>query len=405
MRTFIFYIYSAVILYCILIGTETWFTWNTRGQGLTLIMAFAVVLVHFAIPKMFSFKLGKSVKWAFVILFIALYSTKTDGSGLQLLLRAYLVLSVFCLQNEYQIKLFRIIQCSVAILLVPSLILHYILLVNPLPPFGGIIEHPASINYIYGNYIFLIKNDIMYPDRFCGFTLEPGYIGSFCAYMLYADRFRMRKIENIVLLVSVISSLSLAGYLLTTMGFFMCKVSSNVRIIFKRLLQIGCLVVIAYFIAQKYNDGDNYINEKIFERLQIDEKKGIKGNNRISDDVNVYYDQFLRSDNLLVGYSDAQMQKLRNSLEVWNSAGYKVFLMNNGLIRLLLILAFYYLIARSSDNKYYSMGFFMIIFIYFLATGYVFSLMWLMVYTLGIKLNSSKKLKNIECENIEKTYT
>lgn len=392
-------------MYCILIGTETWFTWNTRGQGLTLIMAFAVVLVHFAIPKMFSFKLGKSVKWAFVILFIALYSTKTDGSGLQLLLRAYLVLSVFCLQNEYQIKLFRIIQCSVAILLVPSLILHYILLVNPLPPFGGIIEHPASINYIYGNYIFLIKNDIMYPDRFCGFTLEPGYIGSFCAYMLYADRFRMRKIENIVLLVSVISSLSLAGYLLTTMGFFMCKVSSNVRIIFKRLLQIGCLVVIAYFIAQKYNDGDNYINEKIFERLQIDEKKGIKGNNRISDDVNVYYDQFLRSDNLLVGYSDAQMQKLRNSLEVWNSAGYKVFLMNNGLIRLLLILAFYYLIARSSDNKYYSMGFFMIIFIYFLATGYVFSLMWLMVYTLGIKLNSSKKLKNIECENIEKTYT
>ena len=392
-------------MYCILIGTETWFTWNTRGQGLTLIMAFAVVLVHFAIPKMFSFKLGKSVKWAFVILFIALYSTKTDGSGLQLLLRAYLVLSVFCLQNEYQIKLFRIIQCSVAILLVPSLILHYILLVNPLPPFGGIIEHPASINYIYGNYIFLIKNDIMYPDRFCGFTLEPGYIGSFCAYMLYADRFRMRKIENIVLLVSVISSLSLAGYLLTTMGFFMCKVSSNVRIIFKRLLQIGCLVVIAYFIAQKYNDGDNYINEKIFERLQIDEKKGIKGNNRISDDVNVYYDQFLRSDNLLVGYSDAQMQKLRNSLEVWNSAGYKVFLMNNGLIRLLLILAFYYLIARSSDNKYYSMGFFMIIYIYFLATGYVFSLMWLMVYTLGIKLNSSKKLKNIECENIEKTYT
>ena len=388
-----------------MIGTETWFTWNTRGQGLTLIMAFAVVLVHFAIPKMFSFKLGKSVKWAFVILFIALYSTKTDGSGLQLLLRAYLVLSVFCLQNEYQIKLFRIIQCSVAILLVPSLILHYILLVNPLPPFGGIIEHPASINYIYGNYIFLIKNDIMYPDRFCGFTLEPGYIGSFCAYMLYADRFRMRKIENIVLLVSVISSLSLAGYLLTTMGFFMCKVSSNVRIIFKRLLQIGCLVVIAYFIAQKYNDGDNYINEKIFERLQIDEKKGIKGNNRISDDVNVYYDQFLRSDNLLVGYSDAQMQKLRNSLEVWNSAGYKVFLMNNGLIRLLLILAFYYLIARSSVNKYYSMGFFMIIFIYFLATGYVFSLMWLMVYTLGIKLNSSKKLKNIECENIEKTYT
>ena len=392
-------------MYCILIGTETWFTWNTRGQGLTLIMAFAVVLVHFAIPKMFSFKLGKSVKWAFVILFIVLYSTKTDGSGLQLLLRAYLILSVFCLQNEYQIKLFRIIQRSVAILLVPSLILHYILLVNPLPPFGGIIEHPASINYIYGNYIFLIKNDIMYPDRFCGFTLEPGYIGSFCAYMLYADRFRMRKIENIVLLVSVISSLSLAGYLLTTMGFFMCKVSSNVRIIFKRLLQIGCLVVIAYFIAQKYNDGDNYINEKIFERLQIDEKKGIKGNNRISDDVNVYYDQFLRSDNLLVGYSDAQMQKLRNSLEVWNSAGYKVFLMNNGLIRLLLILAFYYLIARSSDNKYYSMGFFMIIFIYFLATGYVFSLMWLMVYTLGIKLNSSKKLKNIECENIEKTYT
>ena len=404
MRTFIFYIYSAIILYCILIGIETWFTWNTRGQGLTLIMAFAVVLVHFAIPKMFSFKLGKSVKWAFVILFIALYSTKTDGSGLQLLLRAYLVLSVFCLQNEYQIKLFRIIQRSVAILLVPSLILHYILLVNPLPPFGGIIEHPASINYIYGNYIFLIKNDIMYPDRFCGFTLEPGYIGSFCAFMLYADKFRMRNIENIVLLVSVISSLSLAGYLLTTMGFFMCKVS-NVRIIFKRLLQIGCLVVIAYFIAQKYNDGDNYINEKIFDRLQIDEKKGIKGNNRVSDDVNVYYGQFLRSDNLLFGYSDTQMQKLRNSLEVWNSAGYKTFLMSYGLVRLLLILTFYYLIARFSNNKYYSMGFFIMIFIYFLATGYVFSLMWLMVYTLGIKLNSSKKSKNIECENIEKTYT
>ena len=139
--------------------------------------------------------------------------------------------------------------------------------------------------------------------------------------------------------------------------------------------------------------------------MQIDEKKGIKGNNRVSDDVNVYYGQFLRSDNLLFGYSDVQMQKLRNSLEVWNSAGYKTFLMSYGLVRLLLILTFYYMIARFSNNKYYSMGFFIMIFIYFLATGYVFSLMWLMVYTLGIKLNSSKKLKNIECENIEKTYT
>lgn len=386
MRTCIFYIYNTIILYCVLIGTEAWFTWNGRGIGLTLVMVLAIFLIHFAIPKYFVFKLDKISSCAFIILFITLYSTKSDNSGIQLILRAYLVLSVFCLRNEYQKKLFRFIQRCITILLIPSLILHYILLTTFIPPFGGIIEHPASINYVYWNYIFLLKNDIMYPDRFCGFTLEPGYMGSFCAYMLYADRFRMRKLDNIVLLITVITSFSLAGYLLTTMGIFLCKIKDK-KIIIKRFLQIGCLLTLSYFIAQEYNNGNNFINEKIFNRLQLDEKKGIQGNNRTSDDVNVYYNNFLNSDSFLLGYDDAQMKKLRNSLEVWNSAGYKVFLMNYGFLRMVFILLFYYLIARWSNNKFYSLGFFGMITIYFLAVGTVFSLMWLIIYILGIKLN------------------
>lgn len=388
MKNIPFYIYAFTVWYCVMIGTEAWFTWNYRNTELTLLLTLGIGLFQITNTQAFNSKTSSSIKIAFLLLLVAFYSLSNGTLGIQLILKTYLVWSICCLKHSYKYKLFKIIQRSTTILLIPSLIIHYVLLFIHLPPIGGIIEHPSSINYVFENYIFLLTNSLMYEDRFCGFTLEPGYIGSFCAFMLYADKFRLKKIENITFLLAIITSLSLAGYILTIMGLFMCRIS-NIKLLLKRLIQTVILIFCIFYISQWYNNGDNLINEKIVERLKVDNEKGIKGNNRVSDEVDDYYNQFLRSDNLLFGYSPKQMKKLRNSVTTWSSTGYKTFLMDYGLLRMILVLLFYYIIAKTSNDKYYSMGFFFIITIYFLAAGYIYSLMWLIIYVIGIQLNTN----------------
>lgn len=402
MKNIPFYIYSFAIFLCILDGTEAWFMWHIQERLFTIFLIFGVIFYQVTNPKSFNYRLSLNIKKAFIILFIVFLSLSVASNGgyVRVLTNAYILFSIFCLRINLLHKLFEIVKLYIVILLLPSLFIHLLLQFYPLPPIG-IIEHPASVSYIFSNYIFLVKNDILYSERFCAFTLEPGYIASFCAYLLYSDKFRMNKFDNIVFLISIIVSLSLAGYCLAALGFFLCKIK-NIKTIFIRLVQTFLIVLSLYIVAQYYNDGNNYINEKIFERLELDDEKGIKGNNRVSDDVNDYYNQFLNSSNVLWGYSINKMNKLKNSLYIWNSAGYKPFLMQYGIVRLILILLFYYLIARNTNNKYYSMGYFFIIVLYFTATGYVFSMMWLILYLTGIRINSYNKMEMIEVDKVSK---
>ena len=91
------------------------------------------------------------------------------------------------------------------------------------------------------------------------------------------------------------------------------------------------------------------------------------------------------------GYGKKEMQRIRQYESDWIAAGYKPFLMQNGIFILMMILLFYLIIAIDAKNRLYSMSFLLIIILYFTAVGELFSEMWIILLLLGIRLNNLSK--------------
>ena len=65
------------------------------------------------------------------------------------------------------------------------------------------------------------------------------------------------------------------------------------------LLLIGFLFAL-YFYFSTLNNGNNVINNLIIHRLKI-EDGDIAGNNRSSEDLNIYFEQFMKKDDSFWG--------------------------------------------------------------------------------------------------------
>ena len=57
--------------------------------------------------------------------------------------------------------------------------------------------------------------------RFSGPFAECGHMSMICAFLLYANRFNLQQWYNIVFFISVLFSLSLAGYVLLGLGLLL----------------------------------------------------------------------------------------------------------------------------------------------------------------------------------------
>lgn len=52
------------------------------------------------------------------------------------------------------------------------------------------------------------------------------------------------------------------------------------------------LLLPVYYIGISYNDGDNQVNNLIISRLMPDKEKGFSGNNRVSEDFDIYFEKW-----------------------------------------------------------------------------------------------------------------
>ncbi len=393
MQKAILYLYIATIFYAIFYGARAWFTWNINGPYVNL--ALFIIILSFFFQKKFRTQISPNNIIAFGILLLS-YVTTSDMSingMLNIIFILCVSCSVFLLPHCYIRKLFYTIQNILFYLLIPAIILHIILLIVNIPSIS-IISHPSSDNYVYFNYLFLIKNHIIYNNRFCGFCLEPGNMAALCCFMLYIDNFDLKNRKNFILILAVLLSLSLAGYILLILGYMFSHVT-NIKSIIKKVIQILIIILAFYYISTTYNDGKNIINETIIERLTPDKEKGIAGNNRVTKVVDDYYEEFVKSNYLLLGYGNEKFEKIRKQELYWIAAGYKPFIMQYGLLRLIGVIAFYFIIAFNSKNRFYSMGFFTIIVLYSTSVTELFSYMWITLFLIGIKMNQTKQKRRL----------
>ncbi len=389
------YLFRLTNLFWLLAATYIWIT-STINQGpilaiVNFIMAFCVSMMPIKIK--FDALLGRVIV---AILLIGLWFLWIDGPimGVTTILMYMPVIWLLMLPFKYMEDLLKFTTKWYAILLIPALLIYGLTIFIDLPSIGKFV-HP---NYVpFTNYIFYIKTtwDSGFLVRFNAFFLEPGHQALLSTFLMIANRFRFKECPWLwVLLASTIFSFSLAGYLLATAGFILLKVNS----ILKALI-VGVIGAIVISFALNWSGGENALNDLIIKRLEQDESKGIKGNNRVDDTTDYTFSMVVRRHNLWLGVKE------RTNMDLIAGAGYKIFIINYGLVGAVLALLFYLSVIPPKPDYRYTITFLIILILCFMQRAYPAWYSWLFPYVMGIYIAKGEKDNLLEQHNYNQNET
>lgn len=389
---FIVILYRILILFYLCWGAHAWFTWwiDFLDKNETL----SVNIIVFLIAEMYRRKMSipiindKSIVSAILCLILGQVTGNSFGPLLipSLLLRMYPIYILLCDEKNSPAVLSFLVN-TIAIILVPGLILHFYNQSVGLPPSIPSI-YGDSLSYIFFNYGFMLQPIADYESdsgRFFSIFIEPGYLGVLLAFLLYASKFDMRKKQTWILLVGLFASFSLSGIMSSVIGYIFVKASKNMPI--KKVVVFLLLLMPVYFVGLEYNGGDNKVNELIIQRLQPDEEKGFSGNNRVGELFDIYFEQMIEDGSILTGMGiDKANKLLSDDNGMIHGAGYKRYFVINGLLSGLFFFLFYFFMGPGrpmQKNKRYLWGLYVMFIISFLPLGYPLSTTWLVGYALG----------------------
>lgn len=364
-------------LICVLVSSYIWFT-SLLPIGpvmLALNVVMIICLSFLPIQVKFDGHTGRILLALLALVVWTLYN-ETAVMGMVMICLYLPVLYLIFLPREYQADLLQFVTKWIAIPLIPALLIYWVTLFIPLPGVGRFI-HPTYEPFI--NYIFYVKTTYDYGwfERFNAFFLEPGHLAMVCVFLSMANKYDFKKNPWLwVLSIAVIFSFSLAGYILSFIGFSLMKVNS-----LWKALGLGAAVVVFVLAVQNFSGGDNAVNQLILDRLEYDESKGIKGNNRFFNNTDFEYEKALKSGDYWIGVSK------KANMSLIGGAGYKIYILKHGLIGVFLALAFYIALIPSHPNWRYTLSFLFLISLCFVQNSYPGWYSWLLPYVLGLNLN------------------
>lgn len=384
-------ILKIALFVCFLQSMQFWVTWYVKPI-LVLIFAIAVILLYCMVNRPKLYITNKRIVLIISLLAVCLYDGALLGINSILFncMSCFSVIFLLLLPNKQLADILDSITKWFACLLFPSLIIYILvsLLHIHLPPLG-VIRPPDNIVAAYGdflNYIFYVENNYSLEllfMRFNGPFIEPGHLGMICSFLLYANRYDFKRKDVWVVLFSLLFTLSLAGYILSFLGFFMIYTEKIRKIIFPAILS-----VCAYFyVSTVWNGGDNEVNQLIFTRMEYDAEKGITGNNRFGGYTDYYFDSYMDTGRLWLGMDTRYLTDLKER-GVIGGAGYKIYILNYGIVGVFVAFGFYYLVALFSIKKRYAFCFLLLIIASFMQRAYPLWFAWLLPYIAGIAKNN-----------------
>lgn len=391
-------LYWLSIVFYALWGAHAWFTWGLQGISpfSSFILNFLFAFIAYSYKRKFNvqYDTDKNLVIAIGLFTFAFFIQTTIGvfTPLNFILKFY-PLYVLLSDKKNIHTVLKWLQYTLAIVLVPGILLHLYFSIAGYPP-SLVIIFPDNDAYTSFNYFFLIKGISWYETdglRFRSIFAEPGYAGTLFAFVLYASKYQLKKRRNLIIFIGLLMTLSLAGYVTTLLGYIFHTYSQKRNI--KKYIWSFVLLIPVYYGALSYNGGRNYLNEYIFQRLIPDEDNIISGNNRNTTGTDYYFDEIFRKGQFLYGMSHKEIKAINEayilSEDTIRGAGYKIFIIYYGIIPIFFYMAFYFTITYkySRHNKKYALGFFLIIVITFLQASYPTSLSWLVPLVLGIGCN------------------
>lgn len=302
---------------------------------------------------------------------------------------AMIILNAPLLEKKYMMhSLIKTVQLIVGVALVGWLLFLFRF---PLPHFTDLSDS-FYIHTVY--YVFNINGypDLQFFPRFAGPFLEPGHLGTMCVFLLYIENFNLKNLGNIILLLGILFSLSLAAYGL--------MIGAIILTLINRKKWFGVVGIISFFIliglaAMAYNNGDNPINEAIVLRLEMNDNGEIAGNNRTSGAFDSAYDKFLKSNDIWMGVGRKAFGIRGDGSDniTIGCATYKRYFFLRGVLGSLLILAFIFLYYYKYRNRK-GLG---LVIVYIVANcirDYPTMEMWMYFYLLAIPIIGKNHCQN-----------
>ena len=390
-------IYSFFIFILFLLSMEIWLGWGGRKTTMLTIFGGGALLVKIIYNIRFSFSRRNLV---LVLLFYTAFLYLLNGGVAQIFTQIpsqlIPIICIVCIADEYKEQIMHYITKWYARLMVLSLLLYITASLFAIPGLGYLDFYSQSqSDFGYGtyiNYLFYVKNiDI---TRFNGPFLEPGYVGMIGAFLLFANRFDLKKKDNKIILLSVLLSMSLAGWMLAFIGY-MLNLFYVGRIKVSRIVFSLLFIVSLISFAHLYNNGENVINERILSRLEYDSDNKFSGNNRNSPVITMLAMNVWTSDInvLLYGYPNKTFQQY-NDYELIGS-GFDHFLVHNGLLGVLLVFSFYIYTTSTAKDKKFAILFLVFILFSFWQRCYALWLSWIICFYYSSAIaDKAKYIKN-----------
>lgn len=307
-----YYIDVAFFVISILALSHPFFFWHSRVPTLLLILVTIIAIKHLAIKR-------DSV--VFVFLFFPLYILLAFRSDFTIwgAIMALLTSLIFVVDEKFLSDVFKYFVRYFSLLLIPSIIIFILVIIFKVDiPYNYIEPLNELKDGIYREYPFLVvfEGVSKFPlARFAGYWDEPGMLGTIAAVVLYAERFNLRKIINIPILVAGLLSLSLFFYVSMILYAILF---APIRYRFAVFILIIVLAKIMYSIE--------YVRNTFLLRFSIVNGK-LAGDSRTNAFFDQWYESFVRSQNFLWGLGGG-------ASAIYNKGGssYKDIIVNYGFI-------------------------------------------------------------------------
>ena len=258
----------------------------------------------------------------------------------------FLVCFVLLLKDTEKKRLVLLFTRIFVIIVGISLISFILYLLGVELPYETI-RYDGNTNYSdFKCYPFLlIENEPGTIVRFQSVFLEPGHLGMISALLLYINGYSLKQPRVFVLLLSIFASLSLAAYVLLVIGAILYYIMNSKRVLKRVVLSFAYLLLIVVVGVSYYiYDPNSIFSRLIVERLDYNEDKGLRGNNRTSASFDSYYEQqFYKGGDCLLGvgpkiFSQSSWGDNRGQ---GGNASYKVFIVKYGLFGIFVLLLFF----------------------------------------------------------------
>lgn len=372
----IFFLYAASVIYLMLCSMHIHFSW-----GYDIFTKYAInwgVGIIGWIYLQMQYKKNINSSLILVFIFFYLSSAWNPGGIAQILNLPVALLTILFLSNNDKKRLLCLWTNTYSLILCVSVIAYFLTWFDFLTP-SGVLSFGNGNFYIYQNYHWLCVRG-PYVLRFNSIFLEPGHTAMIGAFTIFANHYNIRKKSVLCILICSLLTLSLAGYVLIIAGFIIYKfLTSALKKAFCHILIYSVAITAIYFISKSYENGNNYVNVYIIERLEYDEEKGIVGNNRYLGDTDKTFEKIASTSKIITGLSFYEYAKALHD-ETISGAGIKLYLLQKGIVGTIFVFLVYYLICRKSVNRHFMYSMFILYILAFLQRAYPLWESWIFIF-------------------------